>query len=339
MIGHSCRRILGALLLALGVVHAEPRREQSLAEMDHKTWTARDGAPQGINALAQATDGTLWIGSDSGLFNFDGRAFAAFQSPAGEPELPVEPVRTLCVARDGTLWVGFFQAGVARIGQGHVTVYPKVGDNRLSGMDHLREASDGSIWGVSKQGRLVRFGPDQQWHEEPPPLDTGDRFFAFLDSYDTLWVAQSGHLYRRDIRESKYTETTTPADVMFGLAEVPDGTFWLADFDGDAAQARLQHVDRLGRLITSVRGIDWTANDIVYRPDGSLVYAGQMDGLRMFSRGLLVGEDQPSTSSDPEAYTRRDGLTSDALSALLRDADGSLWVGTDAGLDRFRMGS
>ena len=91
-----CWRVIGLLLL-VGAAQAEPGREQSLAEMDHKTWTARDGAPQGINALAQGADGTLWIGSDSGLFNFDGRAFTPFQSPVGETDFPVDacshPVR------------------------------------------------------------------------------------------------------------------------------------------------------------------------------------------------------------------------------------------------------
>jgi len=106
---------------------------------------------------------------------------------------------------------------------------------------------------------------------------------------------------------------------MFGFAEVPDGTFWLADFDGDAAEARLQHVDRRGRLITRAQGIDWTADDIVYRPDGSLVYAAQNDGLLLFSGEMLAGQDRHEKSSSPEAYTRRHGLTSDHLLAYTRD--------------------
>ena len=163
-----CWRVIGLLLL-IGAAQAEPGREQPFAEMDHKTWTARDGAPQGISALAQGADGTLWIGSDSGLFNFDGRTFTPFQSPASETELPVDAVRTLCVARDGTLWVGFFDAGVARIEHGRVTVYSMIGDHRLRVMDDLREASDGSIWGASSQSHIVRFGADDQGHQEPCP--------------------------------------------------------------------------------------------------------------------------------------------------------------------------
>jgi hypothetical protein len=31
---------------------------KNVRNYDHATWTARDGAPQGINALAQSRDGT-----------------------------------------------------------------------------------------------------------------------------------------------------------------------------------------------------------------------------------------------------------------------------------------
>ena len=35
--------------------------------MIHTAWTARDGAPQNINSLAQTSDGTLWLGTRVGL--------------------------------------------------------------------------------------------------------------------------------------------------------------------------------------------------------------------------------------------------------------------------------
>jgi ligand-binding sensor domain-containing protein len=323
-----------ALLLACGVLQAQPRPEQALAEMDHQVWTARDGAPQTIRALARAADGTLWIGSDSGLFNFDGRTFAPFLSPAGEPDFPVDAVSSLLAARDGTLWVGFFDAGVAHIGPGRVTLYTNAGDHRLRVIKDLREARDGSIWGSSAQARIVRFGLDRQWREEPTPLSTGERLFAVLDSADTLWVSQRNRLYRRDVSESRYTPTEVGADWMFGFAEEPDGTFWIADFDGAGSGPRLQHIDRRGKLIARVASADMAPNQIAYRPDGSLVYASQFDGLHLFSRQSLT--DAASKRLRPEAFTREQGLSSNAVRALLRDADGTLWVGSNAGLDRFR---
>src|SRR5690606_31625218 len=51
---------------------------------------------------------------------------------------------------------------------------------------------------------------------------------------------------------------------------------------------------------------------------------------------LAAGE-QPTSVEDQNAfnsYTARDGLSSDNVLAQLIDRDGTLWVGTNAGLDR-----
>lgn len=334
---HWLVRIL--LLIVCATASAEAPADQALAEMDHKVWTARDGAPQGINALAQGADGTLWIGSDSGLYNFDGRAFASYQSPAGQPDFPVDPVRTLCVARDGTLWVGFFQAGVAHIAEGRVSVWFRIGDSRMGVLDNLGEARDGSIWAVSAQRRILRFGPDSNWHEEPQPASGGKRLHAVLDSSDTLWVAQGARLYRRDVRDTRYIETKTSVDWMFGITEQPDGTIWIADYDGQEGEGRLQHIDRLGALIARVPEVGWAPRAIAYRGDGSLVYASQFNGLRAYPRELLHAGEHSVKGAAPENFAERNGLSSDAIGALFSATDGTLWVGSSIGLERFRPGS
>ena len=126
-------------------------------------WTARDGAPQVITELAQDPDGTLWIGSESGLFNFDGQTFRPFQSPPGEPELPSGEVYSLLITKAGTLWAGFYPAGVARISAGRVTVFSHAETESLVTVQQLREAPDGSIWAIDGQWRLIRFGTDGTW--------------------------------------------------------------------------------------------------------------------------------------------------------------------------------
>ncbi len=262
-----------ALMMLVIALNANARGEQPLAEMVHTAWTARDGAPQGIKALVQGPDGTLWVGSASGLYNFDGRTFAPFRSQAGEPELPIDSVSSLCVARDGTLWVGFFEAGVARIQGGRVTVYANAGEHRLRFIKYLRQADDGSIWASSAQAIVVRFGADQEWHVEAnPDAVAGGRVFAVLDSFDVLWVSQQRRLYRRDIRETGYTQTNVAVDWLFGFAEAPDGTLWISDYDGAQNRSRLQHIDRLGGLIKEVP-VSETADHSAYLAYGSVIYA------------------------------------------------------------------
>jgi hypothetical protein len=73
----------------------------------HTAWTARNGFSVGaIYAMAQTPDGYLWLGSEFGLFRFDGDQAVPWQPPAGQ-QLPDKPY-ALLVTRDGTLWVGTF---------------------------------------------------------------------------------------------------------------------------------------------------------------------------------------------------------------------------------------
>jgi len=56
--------------------------DRTLTELHHTAWLAKDGAPSQVNALAQTTDGFLWIGSSRGLFRFDGVQFEQFVPPS-----------------------------------------------------------------------------------------------------------------------------------------------------------------------------------------------------------------------------------------------------------------
>jgi ligand-binding sensor domain-containing protein len=92
-----------APLLAL-----EPSLEVS--QYAHTAWTVRDGFSLGsVFAMAQTRDGYLWLGSEFGLFHFDGVRFVRWQPPAGE-QRPITSVYSLLCARDGTLWIDTFEA-------------------------------------------------------------------------------------------------------------------------------------------------------------------------------------------------------------------------------------
>jgi hypothetical protein len=58
-------RILSASLLMcvnLGLLHAEAA-QRTIGQFVHTGWSAKDGAPGNVHALAQTTDGFLWLGT------------------------------------------------------------------------------------------------------------------------------------------------------------------------------------------------------------------------------------------------------------------------------------
>ena len=63
-----------------------------------------------VNAIQTDAEGFLWIGTDNGLFRYDGTRFRAYEAAQG---LPGNRINALFSAPDGTLWVAT-ERGLAR---------------------------------------------------------------------------------------------------------------------------------------------------------------------------------------------------------------------------------
>src|SRR5215470_8924706 len=96
-----------------------------VSQYAHTSWKVRDGFAKGeIYLVAQTPDGYIWLGTELGLFRFDGVRALPWQPPGGE-QLPDNFIRGLLVARDGTLWIGTLK-GLASWKDGKLTQYPKL---------------------------------------------------------------------------------------------------------------------------------------------------------------------------------------------------------------------
>jgi ligand-binding sensor domain-containing protein len=133
---------IGMVTVLLGMLPAlalDPSLD--LSQFGHTAWTARDGFSVGaIFAMAQTPDGYLWLGSEFGLFRFDGLHAVPWQPPAGQ-HLPDRPY-SLLVTRDGTLWIGTF-AGLVSWHGDKLTQYPEVGGRFVTS---LLEDREGTVW-------------------------------------------------------------------------------------------------------------------------------------------------------------------------------------------------
>ena len=123
-----------------------------VSQYGHTAWTARNGFSVGaIFAMAQTPDGYLWLGSEFGLFRFDGVQAVPWQPPAGQ-KLPDKPY-ALLVTRDGTLWIGTF-AGLVSWNGDKLTRYPEIGDRFVTS---LLEDREGTVWaGILGAHRILR---------------------------------------------------------------------------------------------------------------------------------------------------------------------------------------
>src|SRR6266567_316472 len=92
------------LLLSGDVIALEPAHD--ISQYGHTAWTRQNGGPQaGVFALAQTSDGDLWVGTEFGLFHFDGARLLPWQPPHG-PQLANEHILALAASQNGSLWIG-----------------------------------------------------------------------------------------------------------------------------------------------------------------------------------------------------------------------------------------
>src|SRR5215468_1796146 len=97
-------------------------QEQRLSQYAHRAWLVRDGFFSGApDAITQTADGYIWIGTDSGLFRFDGGRFEPWSSPDGK-KLPSSIIRHILGARDGSLWIGM-HPGLAHLVDHKLVLY------------------------------------------------------------------------------------------------------------------------------------------------------------------------------------------------------------------------
>jgi ligand-binding sensor domain-containing protein len=111
-----------------------------ISQYAHTAWRIQDGFFSGApNAITQTADGYLWIGTQNGLFRFDGVRFTPLVPASGK--LASSGIFSLLGGTDGSLWIGT-GVNLARLKDGALTNFME-GRGRVNAIvrDH-----HGTIW-------------------------------------------------------------------------------------------------------------------------------------------------------------------------------------------------
>ncbi len=186
------------------------------------------------------------------------------------------------------------------------------------------QARDGYLWLGTQEG-LVRFdGIRFSVFDEKNTPAIKDRYVLSLheDHVGTLWIGtRGGGLVRyRDGAFSRFDASSgLPNDVIRCIHEDRSGRLWVGT-DGGVVRMEDDHFVVPPGLNTRSFAVM-----AITEADGVLWLATDGDGL------LRVGD-------AVEKYGQEQGLSNNHVRALSAGRDGSLWIGTRAGLDRWKGG-
>jgi len=293
-----------------------------VSQYAHTVWRVRDGFTRGaILAIAQTPDGYLWLGTEFGLYRFDGVRAIPWQSPSGA-DLPSQHIYCLLVTRDGTLWIGT-QGGAASWKDGKLRRYPELDGQSISS---LLEDREGTIWSSGQKdfypphicaiektgvhcygddGRLSRGGSVHKMYE---------------DTKGTVWVVASYGIWRWRPGPPEFYPLPFGIDTTQGITEDDAGNLLL----GLAGEIRRFHDGKTEAFRLPGKLQPFTIRTMLDDRDSGLWIAAYHAGLIHIHRGKV------------DVFRQADGLSNDEVMALYEDRENNLWVATEDGLDRFR---
>ena len=305
--------------------------DRTLAQLQHTAWTIKDGAPSQVSALAQTSDGWLWIGSSVGLFRFDGIAFERYTPPAGT-RLPSYNVYALAATPDSGLWVSFRPSGLGFIKGRSFTAYTR--PEEIPGRDVFVLAADpdGRVWAGTPNG--LAFRDSAGWHEAGSAWSIPrTRVTAiFADRAGSVWVADSAGIYCLARGQRQFQLVKTGLKFVYSLARSGDGRVWFANNE----YSSLHPLDEAPGS-RPLRISNYTAAVVLFDRDDCMWAVMSSAGIMRVRAHSAVGRrGSPGAPVIIEACTRSDGLSGQQARVALEDREGSIWVGTSGGVDRFR---
>jgi signal transduction histidine kinase/ligand-binding sensor domain-containing protein/DNA-binding response OmpR family regulator len=270
-----------------------------------------------VLALFEDREGSLWVGTASGLDRFRDSKVTTLTNKEG---LPSNLTKSAVQARDGSVYVFCDGGGLARIKNGQVSAITRVaGLNGFYG-SALFESKDGSLW-VGTVGGLTRFKEGRVTVDKSDPHLSKTFISAIGEDDESLIVTTSEKLVLRvkDGRTFPYTirgQTTplsSPGNYTFTIYGQPSGTLWFGTTNGLFKFAPGKDPKNARRS-----GIDFPVTSISDDGRGSLWLGGRVPGLTRFRiRDGRVTH-----------YTKRDGLFDESPSRALTDDEGNLWIRT-----------
>ena len=311
-------------MFAAGQLAALPA-DRAIRQYVRRAWTVEQGLPHGtVRGVAQTADGYLWLATYEGLVRFNAETFRILDK-SYSPAVLSNSIVTLLRTRDDTLWLGTL-AGLMRYRNGvFSTIAMEDGSDIVNA---LAASPDGTVYAGTAHGRLLRIEGDRAIAVDVALPQTPITTLAANRS--GVWIGTSGGLSR--YRGGKL-QSWTSANGLSGATIVT----LAADGDDAVFVGHATGLDRasvIGDAVTieRIQGLPADQVTALRRDRDRYLWIGTYsNGLYRMNPALTAG--------GMSSYGIGDGLLNPTVRAIFEDDEGSIWIGTNGGLEELRAGA
>jgi signal transduction histidine kinase/ligand-binding sensor domain-containing protein len=308
-----------------------------LSELHHTQWTSREGAPSGINAITQTSDGYLWLASQTGLYRFDGVHFEIYVSPIDGKPLTGD-VSALFAVADRGLWVGMRFGDIYFIQDARLTHYSSQEGLRRFTAFNFAIRRDGTLW-VQTAGGLYRLEKDRWVHLAEDSGYTPKGGHSLIAAANgTLWARSNDGTFYLPPDAIKFVKSSRIGGGGW-IFPAPNGDLWTSE-PGPGMIALSGPERRIG-------GFDLLSDDdagignAVFDRDGglwteTLMKNGEWNLVRIPGAGSLLSKGEMWKPGDIQVLKQTQSRIDGPAYAMFEDREGNIWMGNLGSLDRFR---
>lgn len=360
----------------LNRLHPQTKSFQSFI---YEEGTSRGLETDKINCLLCDKNNTLWVGTDKGLYLFDDHKENFFRvNPLVLSEGKSGSLDITCLALDkgGDIWGGTMGEGIFRFPSGQKN--PSKSNTRVYRQDPNDPQSlsenkiqtlyfdkSGNLWiGTFSRGLDV-LSPDSMDNISPhfiharsepgnPKSLSNNQVFSILeDQSGVLWVGTDVGLNKYDRSKKKFHHSAhdpvDPASLshnhVYSIIQDSTGAIWIATYGGG-----LNKIGQYGQSDDSLRFTHFRSdpdkqnslsNDLVrciYEDGQGTLWIGTYGG-GLDKMVFLSNAEAPLFFHFSSDSGNKNSLSNDFVRCIFEDSRNMLWIGTDAGLNRYERSS
>lgn len=298
----------------------------SNAQYRFDRWTTDNGLPQNtIRDIVQTRDGYLWLTTFDGLARFDGVRFTVFDK-GNTRGLSSNRFTALYEGKDGTLYAGTEGSGLITYSKGGFASHLPADGFPGRAILRFRQTPEGeTLIDTENESFYMREGKGIPAPAEYQSKQRQTNFY--LSPSGTLWTAdRNGVNQRRGEQVIYYPFKFDCPDIVTDVKFYEDGVgnLWVGTLSG------LYRLKDGG--VTRYAEKDGLRPGVFMRP-----YCEDNEGGIWFATGRVRDSDNGLTRFKDGRFTSyglESGFPKTDIGQIIRDREGTIWVGTSSGLYR-----